>query len=894
MGSANERNIGEGMLFIHGQETTLPLTKTQVWGRVNGLLAEVRVAQTFRNNCAQTIEAIYVFPLPQRAAVHSLKMIVGDREIDGEVREREEGRQAYEAAKNGGVAALLLEQERPNIFTVSVANIRPDEEIVVDLRYHEKIVCQDGEYRFLFPLVVSPRYCPPDRSHERETVADSERIAPPLLPPGMRSGHTVAIELDIDAGLPIDKMKCLAHQIDIARVGDSKAHVALRRQDEIANKDFVFVYRLAGAGVATAFFTNRRPSQPGYFLAHVEPPRYDDKVEPAKREMIFVIDRSGSMGGTSIVQARRALRSSLRAINPGDTFTIIPFDDVVEKFSPQALPFTQEQLDAADRYIDTIEARGGTDILPALQTALRLPQDRGRLRLVVFLTDGSVGNEDEVLRGVKKELAHARIYTFGIGSAVNRYLLEKLAQVGRGFFESVMPQDDIEEVVRRFGNKIAMPYWTDVELEWQGTKVADVYPTALPDLFIGESLWVVGRYLGEGSGKLVVKGKQNGKPVRYECPVDLPVTDDRFACLPMVWARCRIDHLNDLERENKKGKSRYRDEIISLALEYGVASNYTSLVAVEKKKMGNDGDNQERCIPVHVPTELPDGMDYQALFGKGGGGSNANMTRAGGYGAGAAAMYNLLCASPAPTGTASNAMFSTCSCVGSGDAGAPAPEPTFADGNGNDDKLSSAQVAALCLRYLTRIQNADGSWGKEEQMLLTAAAIVAFTNLGHSDRQGDYANYLRRAIKWLKNQPLKSEEAVLVYFWAMAVTVGKNSGDVSALQSLWPRVKNIAPSDNLYKTLKYYCILEAENAGLKIEYPTVLGPAMAVPDVGSAAKFLESVLLNHFQQGGQGADELLDLVKSKLVTAGDREGRVELPCGEAAATVGAALLFSWK
>jgi Ca-activated chloride channel family protein len=921
--NSDDKKIGEGILLIRGKEAVLPLKKTDVWATVTGLICQVRVVQTFHNPYPETIEAIYVFPLPHQAAVHDLKMVVGDREIVADVREREEARRVYEDARDTGDAASLLEQERPNVFTVSVANIRPGEEIMVDLRYHEKLAYQDGEYRFVLPMVVAPRYCPPGTTDKKtdkalppgEPVADQERITPPLLPPAIRSGHTIALELTIEAGCSIGKMKCLSHEVDIDRTGDSRVQVALRHKDEIPNKDFVFVYQLASATVATSFFTYRKAGDPGYFLAQIIPPAYSDKIVPLRREMVFVIDRSGSMGGTSIVQARKALKASLRALNPDDTFTIIPFDEVVEYFSKQAVAFTQEKLEEADRYIATIEARGGTEILPAMQAALALPKDAERLRMVVFLTDGAVGNEENVLNGVKQARQEARIYTFGIGSAVNRYLLDKMAEVGKGFVEYLLPQEDIEEAIRRFQNKISIPLWSDLEFHWQGVKTADVYPPVLPDLFLGEPVTVVGRFLAGGSGKLVVKARAAGKAVSCEMSLILPESDDRYPALVLLWARQRIAHLSDLEREDKKGKSRYRDDIMSLAITYRLASQYTSFVAVEKRKLSKgDGAEREKCLPIHMPTLLPEGSDYDTLLGQGApslaGGSNSNMptladggnrnmTCSGSIAPGAIGMINFMRSAPAsapPPMFCKKAPKSNIQAKhsGSGAGGAsagsalPPPEQRPPD-------LPLAKLGELALRYLTRIQNADGSWGKQEEcLLLTAAAIVAFANWQHTDRKGSYTTYLRRAVGWLKAQTSKSDEATLLIFWAMAVLTNKESGDSDVLKNQWPHIQNISLEANLYKTLKYYCIIEAENAGIKIEYPTVLGPAMVAPNMDTAEKFLESVLLNHFQQGSPAAGDLPTLIKPHIVTSGDHEGRVALPCGEAAATIGAALLFSWQ
>ena len=402
----------------------VPLKHTNMRATIVGPVCAVEVEQQFHNIHAKPIEALYVFPLPENAAVTDLSLRLGERTITGIVQEKEAARREYEAAAQQGQGAALLEQARPNIFSVAVANIQPDERVMVTLRFHDRLDYDDGGYTFVLPTVVLPRYTPKDQQEQAPPASS-------LLPETSRDGHTLAVRVEIDAG-KLDAITSPSHPIDVEQQRGGRAVATLRQADAIPNKDFVLRYRVASKEPTAAAFTYRQGGQPGTVLLTVTPQGMvaPDTVVP--RELLFVFDRSGSMSGTAIVQARNALRACLRALNEGDLFNIFPFDHQVEQFQPESQPFTQASIDGADAYIAGIDARGGTEILGALKHALAQQAHPERLRVVVFLTDGGVGNEDEVLRELRRHLGAARVFAFGIGSAVNRFLLNKLAEVGRG------------------------------------------------------------------------------------------------------------------------------------------------------------------------------------------------------------------------------------------------------------------------------------------------------------------------------------------------------------------------------------------------------------------------------------------------------------------------------
>jgi Ca-activated chloride channel homolog len=764
--------IGEGSLIPTERALPpVPLEHTDIRAAIVGPICDVRVSQRFHNRHSAPIEAIYVFPLPEDAAVTELTLTLGAREIRGLVREREEARREYEQARAQGQGAALLEQSRPNLFSVAVANIQPDERVTVALRFHDRLVFDDGAYAFTLPTVVLPRYTPPERAAEAPP-------SPPLLPEASREGHTLAIEVALDAG-KLAEIASLSHEIDVETRRGGQAVVRLRQSDAIPNKDFVLRYRPASVdaagGPAASVFTVREAGKPGTLLLSLLPALEAAPEEVLPRELLFVFDRSGSMGGESIVQARNALRACLRALNPGDSFNIFPFDHEVERFRPASQPFTQASVDAADAYIDTIDARGGTEILGALKAALASPQVQGeaaeRLRVVVFLTDGAVGNEEQVLRELRQSLGGTRVFAFGIGWAVNRFLLDKLASLGRGAVEYVLPGQAIEESVARFQSRAAFPLLRDLALDWGGAGVFDVYPRVLPDLYAGQPLELLARFRAAGDATLTLSGRTANGPFRQTLTLELPeATPDRseaWRALPQVWARARIDDLLGEQRDDARRTAAVRDEVLSLALEHRLLSPYTSFVAVEERS--DSHAEREAAQQIFVPIHLPQGTLREAFEARSG-----PMYRA-------AAAPMMLGGMPAPAAVPPSA-----SARGGGGLLGKVAEAMFGGGQQSapDAVLASAQPrmpapvvpadtrehssrerADAALRYLGRTQAVSGSWAESDEA--TALALLAFLRNGHSERAGSYRPQLRRAVAWLAAQAQRPDASPLVA-WALA------------------------------------------------------------------------------------------------------------------------------
>jgi len=597
------RKITEGTMMPAGMEDCpLPLTFTELRAAITGMVADVKVIQKFQNTIDKNIEAVYVFPLPVDSAVHSLEIKIGERIIKSEIKEKEEAKRVYEQAKHEMKQGALLEQERPNLFTMSVANIEPEQEILVTLQYYETIVYEEGEYEFVFPMTITPRYIPQD-------VTDKEKISPAFKSSARTSGREINIFIDLDAGFPIGEVTSPTHLLYIEEKSEHIRNIQLAREGEIPDKDFILKYSSTGEKVENNLTFYREEGKTGTFMFHLTPKIDYGPEEMLKREIIFILDRSGSMEGTPMEQAKKALKACLRTLRWGDSFAIINFDDQLDILSDRSLAFNDENLKKADDFVNATYARGWTEILPAMEYALHMPVNKEYLRQIIFLTDGAVGNEDQVLKEIEKILGKARIFTFGIGSSVNRYLLDKMAQIGRGTVNYLLENEDIEEAVQKFANQTAFPVLSDISLEWEDGAISDLYPLPVPDIYFGQVLHLLGRFHTCGKAKAILKGRTGQGEFSQEFSVELPEKDDKNRAIETLWARKRIDHLLDRLREYPRETHSIRDEVIGLSMKYHLMSPYTSLVAVEK----DDKEREKKeIIRVDVPLMVPEGYKYDS------------------------------------------------------------------------------------------------------------------------------------------------------------------------------------------------------------------------------------------------------------------------------------------
>jgi Ca-activated chloride channel family protein len=591
------------------KEIPLPLKHTDVKGQISGYIATVDVTQQFHNPYDEKIEAVYVFPLPQNAAINEFIMTIGERRIRGIIRERKEAEKIYQQAKSQGHVASLLTQERPNIFTQKVANIEPCKEIDINIKYFNTLAYVDGWYEFVFPMVVGPRFNPPGSTDGVGAVASGktgisgQKTEVQYLKPSERSGHDISLAVDIDAGVTIEQLVCTSHVITNSSPASDKRTVKLSSLDSIPNKDFVLRYKVAGRTVKSALVTHR-DERGGFFTLMLYPPDNLSYLKRAPMEMIFVLDCSGSMNGKPIAKAKQAITRALKKLQPGDTFQVIRFSNNASQLGPNPVPATSENIRKGLAYVESLEGSGGTMMIEGIKAALDFAHDPQRFRLVSFMTDGYIGNETEILAAINQRLGASRIFSFGVGSSVNRYLLDRMAKLGRGAVAYIGLDDSAGQIVDEFYDRISHPALTDVEIDWGDMQVTDMYPSRIPDLFVGRPVILTGRFKGASSTTIHVKGKVGDMTQDIAIAADLEDSAATHSGIASVWARKKIETLGSQATYDTNPD--LPGEIRQVALEYGLMSAYTAFIAVDssRKTAGDHG------MTVAVPVPVPDGVRY--------------------------------------------------------------------------------------------------------------------------------------------------------------------------------------------------------------------------------------------------------------------------------------------
>ena len=607
-----------------GAVAECPLKHTDVKAEISGFMSRVVMTQEFENPFKEKIEAVYTFPLPHNAAVDDMTLRIGDRTVRGRIKRREEARAVYEAARAAGNVASLLDQERPNIFTQAVANIMPGEKVSVMLSYVETLKYDDGSYEFVFPMVVGPRYIPGSTVAEQggvstsdtDRVPDASRITPPIAPQGTRAGHDISIEVALDAGVPIDGMKSTLHEIDIERPTAHSAVVRLKDKAEIPNKDFILRYDAAGRRIEDAVLTHCSDPGAGFFTMILQPPERVDAQDVMPKELIFVLDTSGSMMGFPIDKAKETMKLALDGLYPQDTFNLITFSGDTHILFPEPVPATRANLAKAQAFLASRSGGGGTEMMKAIRAALDPSDAQDHVRIVCFMTDGYVGNDMEIISEVQKH-PNARVFAFGIGGSVNRFLLDKMAEHGRGEVEYVTMTDDGSAAARRFHERVRNPLLTDISIDWSGLPVTDVYPKRIPDLFRAKPVVVSGRYTAGARGVIKLKGKASGRDFVRDIPVDLSDNESRHGVLATLWARSRIDDLMSQDYngiQNGTPRDDIRESITQLGLNFRLMTQFTSFVAVEEMTVTDGGEPRR----IEVPVEMPEGVSHEGVAGRAG------------------------------------------------------------------------------------------------------------------------------------------------------------------------------------------------------------------------------------------------------------------------------------
>jgi Ca-activated chloride channel family protein len=595
-----QTKITEGSLEVYddkGKSVGLcPLKHTDVKADISGFIARVTVTQEFVNPFDKKIEAVYAFPLSERAAVDDMTMIIGERVIRGKIMKREEAAAAYNRAKAEGKVASLLEQQRPNIFTQSVANIVPNAQIKIVISYVEYLKYDSGSYEFVFPMTIGKRYIP----MSQEMTEDTSKITPPH---SERPGHDVSLEVKIDAGVPLVSVSSSNHKIETNAIGAAQSFIRLENQNEIPNKDFVLRYKVAGEKIQDALLTHK-DQRGGFFTMILQPP---DRVMPEDvnpKEIVFVLDTSGSMEGFPIEKAKECMMLALNNLYPNDTFNLITFAGETSILFDEPVPATSENLRKAKKFLASRKSEGGTEMMKAIKAALEPSDAQNHVRIVCFMTDGYVGNDNEIISEVQKH-PNARVFSFGIGSSVNRFLLDKIAEEGRGEAEYVSPDDDGSAAAKRFHERIRNPLLTDVAVDWNGLPVADVYPKRNPDLFSAKPVVLTGRFTASAKGVVRLRGMMAGNYYEREIHVEFPEQESSHDVLATLWARQRVDDItkNDYAgAQNGKMKDDLRNEITQLGIEFRLLTQFTSFVAADESS--NTGSNEAE--KVDVASAMPD------------------------------------------------------------------------------------------------------------------------------------------------------------------------------------------------------------------------------------------------------------------------------------------------
>jgi Ca-activated chloride channel family protein len=618
-------DVGTGVLLLRTETPGLyvpaPATHTDIETWVSGSTARTKITQRFENPAEGWVEGVYVFPLPQDSAVDTLRMQIGDRFIEGEIKEREEARRVYEEALRQGKKASLVEQERPNVFTNSVANIGPHETVIVQIEYQEALPLRDGAFSMRVPLVVAPRYSPKPEAtlvsydgrgfgiHVSDPVPDRERLDAPVLKPEFGKLNPVKIAVHLDAGYPLGEISSETHVLKVERDGEGRALVTLKDGETPADRDFVLTYAPKPADRPYAALIREDLNAESYFLALVVPPADKAVRAPKPREIVFVIDNSGSMGGESIRQAKASLLLALERLRPADRFNVIRFDDTLTVLFNSAVDATSENVAHAKRYVGSLEANGGTEMLPAVKAALidATTEDNARLRQIVFLTDGQVGNERDIFAEIEQRLGRSRLFTVGIGSAPNDYFMAGAARIGRGTYTFISSPTQVEERMGLLFQKLERPAMTDLSAAWP-SGATEAWPNPLPDLYAGEPVLITAR-AAEAEGALTLTGNLSGK--RWRVALDLKDAEDGKG-IAKIWARNKISALEE-QRLHASDWAAIDAAVLKVALDYHLVSRLTSLVAVDITPSRPAGTP---VASAKLPLNLPAGWDFDKVFGE--------------------------------------------------------------------------------------------------------------------------------------------------------------------------------------------------------------------------------------------------------------------------------------
>ncbi len=599
--------------FIEGADTSvdcLPLKDTEVHVNINGTIAETYVTQTYANEGKNPISATYVFPASTGVTVHGMKMQIGDQVITAKIKEREEAKEEYEQAKSEGKSASLLEQQRPNVFTMNLSNLMPGQTIRLELHYTELVHATDGVYQFVFPTVVGPRYATPPAEGEEES---SGWTATPYLEDGETASGSFRITANLSTGVPITGLSSKSHEIDIAWNSDSNAQVTLSDPSDFAgNRDYILEYRLTGEDIHCGLMLDKgEGEEENFFLLMVQPPARCEPESIPPRDYTFVVDVSGSMEGYPLDTAKELIRSLVTSLKETDTFNVVLFSGASVQLSSKPLPATQENIRAALEIVEGQVGAGGTELAPALENAIALPSPQGSARSIVLVTDGYISGEKAVFDLIRRNLDTTNFFSFGIGGSVNRYLIEGIAKIGGGESFVVTDSKDALEMADRFRTYIQSPVLTDIRIVTRNFYIYDLEPAKLSTLFAQKPIILYGKWSGEPSGSILITGKNGTQDYSQEIQVSKAQAAPQNRAIRYLWARSRVERLMDYGFHFNQDDKAVKKEVTELGLTYSMMTPYTSFIAVLETVQNTTGENTD----VDQPQPLPSHVSSLAIGG---------------------------------------------------------------------------------------------------------------------------------------------------------------------------------------------------------------------------------------------------------------------------------------
>jgi len=622
---------GQIEAVVDGQKVTFPALKTDIKADIKGDLVTVKVTQTFENPSDKPVHASYLFPLSHNAAVNHMVMTVGDERVEARIKRTEEAKATFQQAKQEGKVASLLTEYRPNMFTQNIANLMPGMPVEVTLTYVETLAKIDGQYELVLPLIVGPRYqpagagiapAPASQVSSKEKLDKWELEQLPGYPavagltiPDTLEKDRVAINISLDGGLPITAVSSATHAITEEKQSETKSLIHLAEGRTIDNKDFVLRYSLSGSAPQAGMLAYK-DSRGGFFSLQLEPPAAPAVKDIAPREMVFVLDTSGSMNGEPIEASKLFMKHALNSMRASDYFRIIRFSNNAEEFTSGPVPATTENIEKGQKYVASLTADGGTEIPTAINQAFGIAPKDGTLRMVVFLTDGYIGNEASVLSLTSEKMGAARIFALGVGTSVNRYLLEEMGRIGNGYARFIDPTEKADDVAIQLANKLESPVLTDISIDWGDLKAREFTPVRIPDLFAGSSIRIQGQYEQSGKHTITVHGLVNGRKASLPVTVDLPeASDEKDSPIPVIWARAQIAEamrqINSpsYRRAPELSEDKIKLKVTDLGLDFSLMTRWTSFVAVSDKVVNEHPESTEQK---DVPLPMVAGVTAKA------------------------------------------------------------------------------------------------------------------------------------------------------------------------------------------------------------------------------------------------------------------------------------------